>query len=505
MAKRKQRYEPWEIRDFAAGQVEKLNDNILPDNAAHECRNFISSRFGGLSKRKGQTRLNAAALPAAVQGLHAYYARSSNIRRLIAFAQGLGYLWDGNTFTPMVPEDGSSLLNDFGFPYYNGVLVGEILYNQEPDIFPLNASAPVLFEDAVNYVVAFNGVDLPWKWNGTYITTLSGAPSKGRYPILHKEKLFCVDADEPSTLRWSESFDPEDWSVINYWDIRKGDGDEITALVRFMDDLIIFKNRSIHVLKGTSLDDFNLQEISDAVGCVGPRAVTTHDLKVYFVSEWGIYVTNGLQTLNITEMAIPDLWERVNPEAVHLAALAVWDDMVRISLPMDGSNRNNFTLYYDTKKQAFWPMTNTDAICYETWNDGQGLKLYAGDSRRGYVNIQDEGTEDFGVAIDAYWKGKHFEMGMPEVEKKARKIYVQDSPNSSERVEFSVATDYGDYEELEYTRKEGLSREFLLTLDQNRWRYISPMIAHNSTGECEVRGIVIPYKPKSRMAVRADE
>jgi hypothetical protein len=34
MAKAKQRYEPWEIRDFSAGQVEKLNDNILPDNAA---------------------------------------------------------------------------------------------------------------------------------------------------------------------------------------------------------------------------------------------------------------------------------------------------------------------------------------------------------------------------------------------------------------------------------------------------------------------------------------
>ena len=54
----KQRYALWEIRDFSAGQVEKLNDNILPDNAAHECRNFIASRYGGLSKRKGQIRLN---------------------------------------------------------------------------------------------------------------------------------------------------------------------------------------------------------------------------------------------------------------------------------------------------------------------------------------------------------------------------------------------------------------------------------------------------------------
>jgi hypothetical protein len=229
MAKAKQRYEPWEIRDFSAGQVEKLNDNILPDNAAYECRNVIASRFGGLSKRKGQENLDSSPLPAAIQGLHPYYDPATDIRRLIAMSQGLGYLWDGTNFTALTFSGASSIIGEAAFPLIGTPLWGEIMFDHPMGVFPVDPSAVTIFEDCVEYVICMNGVDAPWKWDGSIITTLTNAPSKGRYPILHKEKLFCVDADTPSTLEWSDSFDPETWTVTNYWDVRKGDGDEITC------------------------------------------------------------------------------------------------------------------------------------------------------------------------------------------------------------------------------------------------------------------------------------
>ena len=152
-------------------------------------------------------------------------------------------------------------------------------------------------------------------------------------------------------------------------------------------------------------------------------------------------------------------------------------------------------------------MDGIDASCYTTYNDGtgEGLKLYAGSANNGYVNIQNQGTEDFGEAIEASWQGKYFDMGLPEAEKKGRKIYVQDSPDMDEAISLSMSVDYGNYEELEYHRKEGLSREFLFDLDNNRWRYVSPKVVHNSTGPCEVRGITIPYRVKPGLAVRRDD
>lgn len=507
MAKSKLRYEPWEIRDFAAGQVEKLNDNILPDNAAHECRNFISSRFGGLSKRKGTDSLNDSALPAYIQGLHPYYYPATKTRYLIAMSQGYGYLWNGSEFTSLSYSGAESAVGETSFPLIGTALWGETMFDHPMGTFPVNPTSVTLFEDSVNYVISMNGIDAPWKWDGSIITDLANAPSKGRYPVLHKEKLFCVDTDEPSTLVWSESFDPEDWPAVNYWDVSKGDGDEITCLLKFVDDLLVFKNRSIHALKGTSLDDFSMHEISAYVGCVGPRAAVVHDLKVYFVSEYGLYASNGMNVLNISEMVIPDTWNDINKTYIEKAAVTAWGDLIWVSIPYDNSSVNNLVLVYDPKQQSFWPMTGIGVSCYAYYNDGsgEGVQLYGGDPSLGYVVVQDTGHEDNGVAIDAYWKGKYFDMGLPEIEKKARKVYVQDSPDTSEIVDVSVSLDYGAYNNITFNRTDGYTREYITSNDNNRWRYISPMVSHSSTGACEIRGIIIPYKPKASLGVRTLE
>ena len=510
MARTKQRYEPWEIRDFSAGVVEKLNDNILPDNAAHECRNFTSNRFGGLSKRKGQERLNSTPLPAMIQGLHPYYSNSGHTRYLITMSGGLGYLWNGEDFEMLSFEGAESLVGAASFPHIGTSLWGETMFNHPYGVFPLTASGPVIFENAVNEIVAMNGIDQPWKWDGAAITFLSAAPAKGRYPVLHKEKLFCVDANEPSTVVWSETFDVETWPAYHYWDIRKGDGDEITCLIRFVDELFIFKNRSLHSLKGTSLDDFSLQEISATVGCVGPRAAVAHDLKVFFISEHGIYTTNGLNVLNVSEMIIPEIWKKVNKQFLHRATVTVWEDLIWFAVPFEGSATNNLVLTYDVKKQAFFPMSGINPSCFAYYHDGTGggVKLYSGDTQHGYINIQDQGYNDFDQPVEAYWRGKFFDMGKPEVEKKSRMLFIQDSPLTEEIADIAVCRDYekkdGDlyYNNLVYSRTEGYTREFKFDKDANRWRYLSPKIIHNNLGPCEIRGLAMPYKPKTRLAVR---
>ena len=470
MAKKRQRYTPWEINEFSGGKIDKADDNLIPDNAAKDCQNFIATRIGSLSKRKGQVRLSLTNLSGIIQGIHAFYYGTS--RRLVVVANGSAYSWDGTAFSAAIKTG-------------------------------LNASAVVLFETCVNYMVAMNGVDVPWKWDGTSVTALANAPAKGRFPILHKEKLFCVNDDNPSTLIWSGSFAPEDWPAVNYWDIRKGDGDKITGQIQFLGELFIFKRRSIHTLKGSSLDNFQLAEIDSRVGCVGPRALGRYGLQLYFISDDGLYTTNGLKTVNLSEAKIPDTWATINKEHLHKAVVGVWNDLIRFELPEGTSTYNNYSIWFDPATQAFWPMRGINASCYELFNDGTKIILYSGNSNAGYVDKQDTGTDDFGSAIYAFWKGKFYDAGMPEVQKKGRKAYVQDSPNTENVTTLSLNLDYGtSYNSLSFNRSEGYIREYLFALEANRWRYLSPMVAHESAGACEVRGIAIPYKPKAMMGLR---
>jgi len=468
MAK-KERYRPWQINDFTAGKIDKSVDSKIPDNAARDCQNFISVRVGSMEKRGGQKYLNGTELEGPIRGLYAYYYNGT--RRLIAVSHGKAYYWNGSAF---------------------------VKFNDS-----LSQSADMLFETCVNYMVAFNGVDAPWKWDGTTVSTLANAPAEGRYPALHKEKLFCVDADEPSTLKWSNSFEPEEWPEVNYWDIRKGDGDEITCLMpEFAGELIIFKERSIHTLKGTSLDDFALVELESSIGCVGPRAAARHGLQIYFVGNEGLYMTNGMSTVNLSEARIPDTWETINKQYLNKAVVGVWNGLIRFDLPEEDSTYNNFTLFYNPVTQAFWPMRGLNVSCYQTYNNGSRIIFYSGSSSNGYVIEQDTGTEDFGSPIEAYWKGRYYDMGVPELQKKSRKAYIQDSPQTSRRAILSVSLDYGEYNNLDYNRTEKYTREYLFSPGANRWNHISPMVYHNSSGNCEVRGILIPYKPKPTMGVR---
>jgi len=540
-------YQAWEIRSFSKGQVEKANNNVIPDGAAYECCNFIATRIGSLAKRKGQVRLNITGeLPAHIQGLHPFYARESNDSSLIAMSGGLGYLWEDNKFEEIdyaynkeitvVAGKEHSLFNAALFNLIlfnddrkdtednvehfvivdnprampNKSLFNQCIFNAYPDdVFPLDPSEIVVFDDAVHFVVGMNGKDRPFKWDGNRLSFLHGAPMRGKYPVLHKEKIFCVDSREPSTLRWSETFQPEVWPAIYYWDVNKADGDKITNLQKFMDDLMIFKNRAIYVLKGTAMEDFSMLQASSTIGCVGPLAATTYRLNVFFVSEYGIFVTNGSDVQNISDQIIPDTWAKVNHEYLYKAAVTAHNDLLYFSLPYEDSRVNNLVLVYDHQNNAFFPMTGNAGSCYCFYNEGQaaGVGFYAGDTTKGFVNVQDQGEEDFGEPIEAYWKGKFFDMGMPEIEKKSRKLFMQDSPDTEEVAEVAVCVDYNkrfnelNYNNLQYYRSKGLTREYNMDVVSNRWQYLSPKISHKRKGKCEIRGITIPFKPKRRMAV----
>jgi hypothetical protein len=459
----------WEIRDFSEGLIDRVDDNLLPENVAMDCQNFISRRIGSLVKRAGQARLNGSPLGGPVQGMHAYYKGS--LRRLVVVAGGVASYWDPGTSSFVTLKTG------------------------------LDPSTPVCFETCVNYMVSFNGVNAPWKWDGTTVSTLLGAPGDGQFAVLHKEKLFTVPKSEPSTLRWSDSFQPETWQSVNYWDVKKGDGDVITNLSQYLSELAVFKRRSLHVLRGTNLDDFGLDEVDSRTGCVGPFAAVSYGPYLYFVSDEGICVFNGTRVFNLSRERIPDFWKSINKEYLHRAAAGVWDGLIWFALPEGGSSYNNVVLVYVPPEEGavggkFWVWRGINASCFQVYDDGTRLLFYSGDSTAGYVNQQDVGTDDFGSPIEAYWVGRTFAIGEADRKNRFLRAFVQDSPGAND-VDLQVAIDYGPFESLVPDGGDALVRRYNF-YNTYTGRYLQLKLTHSALGSCEVRGLKVLYKPMKR-------
>ena len=466
-------YQDWNIKDFSGGYIDSIDDNLLPESAARDCRNFISEEIGRLRKRKGQAYLNSAALPGKIQGLYAFYLEP-DIKQLIVASGGKVYRWEP--------------INKVFIEIYSGLL----------------ESGPVCFETCANYMVGFDGKNQPFKYNGTEATPLANAPRLGQFPVLYKEKLFVNPSDKPSQVWWSESFYPEEWPPVNYWSFADGDGDRITNLMVYQDALLIFKNRSIHVLRGTNLDDFRSETLEHNVGCTGPFAAREFGGYVYFVGQKGLYQFNGLKAINISDGKIPKLWERVNKSQLHGAAVTAWGNQVRFSLPVDESTANNLVIACNPEKGTFWPMSGIEASCFQEFLTAGDLPvLYSGHATEGHVVQQDTGYLDFGQPISAYWVGRSFDQNDAYRLKKAKKAFVEDSPDTENEVTLLLALDYNDYVQMEPAANDGLAREYRFPREmRGRWRYISPKFVHDTEGPCEVRGLMIPYKIKRKPRVK---
>jgi archaellin len=142
-------------------------------------------------------------------------------------------------------------------------------------------------------------------------------------------------------LWWSEVFDPEDWPAINYMEVKSGDGDKISCIRKFLGDLVIFKQRSIHSFRaGTNILEGKLDEIDSHIGCVGPKAACALSSRMYFISEQGIYVFNGVAATSLHSERIPRLWGDINKEYLENACAYAWDNLVWFSLPL----QNQLTL-----------------------------------------------------------------------------------------------------------------------------------------------------------------
>lgn len=298
--------------------------------------------------------------------------------------------------------------------------------------------------------------DVPKSWDQTTAQDLAGTPPNFAFSKTHKNRLWAAGVDtNPSTLYYSVEFDPEDWTSSGSGSIQinPGDGDRITALASFKNELWVFKGPykgSIHRITGSSptgSDAFARQEfLSEGLGAVA------HNLLFKFKDDLGFVWADGsfhtLKTVDqfgdYNEVALSRpiatwLREHLNFTALKKgwAATIEHKGIVYFSVPVDSSTSNNAILAMDYRftpvRWAYWTAFNCGALAAITDNLNNDLKSLMGGFDDGFVRrlAQPNSSIDGTTAIAALVTTPFFHYDDPAIYKHLSAISIGIQPQGS--------------------------------------------------------------------------
>ena len=170
-----------------------------------------------------------------------------------------------------------------------------------------------------------------------------------------------VASEYPDRIYWSNTFDPQDWE-FNYTDsendgggfldVATFDGSRIRAVVAAMDDILIFKDKSLHRLNGSYPGEFSLTQVFGTEGTLAPRTIVNNGKSLYFLSSEGLVQYSGMTATSLSAMGdkkLKDIWPRIRPGSISKACAAIMDGIIYLAVALDGAAMNTHVIEYDTR------------------------------------------------------------------------------------------------------------------------------------------------------------
>lgn len=138
-------------------------------------------------------------------------------------------------------------------------------------------------------------VDVPRSWDQTTFQNLAGSPPRFSFSATHKNRQWAAGVYTlPSRLYYSANLDPEDWTGAGSGsiDIDPNDGDMITGIVSYKNDLLVFKGPykgSIHRITGSTPSDFARTAYIRGLGAVWHNSIVPFGDDLAWLSPVGTF------------------------------------------------------------------------------------------------------------------------------------------------------------------------------------------------------------------------
>lgn len=301
-----------------------------------------------------------------------------------------------------------------------------------------------------------NNADATLKINGTTASRLgtaagaTGNHPRARYVTFHKNRLFfgnCNAGANPSRVIFTGSdanpADLEYFKTLSTVDFDPDDGDEITGIVPFLDQLTVFKRNKIFTLRGNQPSSFIRVLANPALGCVAPRTACAWDKGVMFLSTRGVFSFDGARATRVSEKIDPALNE-LPADTLSAASALIFQQRYYLFVNQSAVGVNNDTVYvFDFTTGTWTKYSGWNIRQAAIWNRVGGDEFFGiDDASRSKLLQYRIGTNDAGAAITASFVSKWFDFGVPERRKMARRMYVYFEAEALQQVQIDVFKSY---------------------------------------------------------------
>lgn len=401
------------LSDFVGGVNLQDGPFDLGPNEAQNARNIVLSQRGALSERAGKTRFDSSGFPSAKRAEFTRNWYQSGTRLLMASIDGTIYKFSTSGAATSVFAGTAAKVWDF-----------EAMLNV--------SNSPRLW--------AMNGTDNPKKYDGTTVSDWANSPPNGTMMRVWRNRMLIAGvAGSPQRLFYSDVGDPESPVTTygtNWVDIRSSedDDDPITWLEVQQEYAVVFKKRSVWVVYDPVA--FNNRRIGGP-GCEDRFQSAELLGKIYYLARDGIYSVDGSGPPRYESRKLGPLFaSSVNMASISKARLAPTRDR-RLLVAVPTGADNDLLLEYvpdlgGWRKQGKiveppWMIHDFKCSSLATFRPVNTDVVIAGASDAAKLHTLFAGTNDDGVAIDAYWFGPWNRFLSEEPLERLRRLNVEKS------------------------------------------------------------------------------
>lgn len=329
----------FEINNFSGGINLGIDESQLKVNESANAENInisnsILETCNGIENYSKDILKN-------IKSIMIYYRK--NIPMIIVSANGCLYKYQDNRYNLIA----SGFQSD-EWDYVNYRMFGE-------DV--------IILTNGVDNVKVYNGVfrDLKRDGNGSDPNVTENKAPKGKYVEVYNERLFiCAD----NYIYISKDFDFDDFTtpvdadgietnnhgaVIENYTV---DGSNAIGMKMIFDEMIIFKERSIYKIYGTSPSSYQKALLFNTTGAIADKSIAVDTKGAYFLSDNSIYVYDGVNCTLISDK-ISNIFKDFNKEKISNSCATIFNNKLILAVPYKTSDKNNFVIEYDLINKNF--------------------------------------------------------------------------------------------------------------------------------------------------------
>ena len=312
-------------------------------------------------------------------------------------------------------------------------------------------------------IAIVDGINVPALYDGSEFTALNDAPTDvnaAEFVVSFKNQLFF---GKNNLLTFTAPFTDTDFTAAN------GSGTisvgaNITGLIVFRQQLIIFTESSIFQLLGNTIGDFNLQPVTTDIGCVDKDTIQEVGGDIMFLGPDGLRLLSG--TERIGDFGLGVVSKTIQKEVTDFITANTSFTSVVIR------NKSQYRIlgYNNNIGQA-----NSQGILGTqmagqggegmAWADIRGIRAYVADSRffqnaetivfandDGYLYQMEEGNSFDGGNIQTTFATPYMPINDPRIRKTFYKMFLYTDPQGSVSFDVSLKLDFDQKNSVQPTK-----------------------------------------------------